>query len=191
MIKQLVLRSRSIREFKKGERISKDDLIDLVNTARFCPSAMNLQPLKYKVVSDPDQCARLTKMTKWAAKIKDTKLPPKGKEPSGFILICSDDGIAVNLDYTRVDAGISAQTIMLAACEKRIGACILASFKDEEIRKELDIPDGITPLLLIGLGAPDQRILLCETGADGSTSYYRKEDGTHVVPKRHLEDILL
>ena len=191
MIKQLVLRSRSVREFRKGERIPRSELVDLVNTARFCPSAINLQPLRYKVVDDPDMCADLTKNTRWAGLLKDVKLPPKGKGPSGYILICSDDSVSRSREFSMIDAGIAAQTIMLAACEKRIGACILASFRDEDIKKDLGIPEGMTPLLLIALGSPDQKITLCETGDDNDTAYYRKEDGTHVVPKRHLEDILL
>ncbi len=191
MIKQLVLRSRSIREFKKGERISKDDLIDLVNTARFCPSAINLQPLKYKVVDDAATCSRLTRMTRWGSLIKDVELPPKGKGPCGYILVCSDDSIARSIEFSRIDAGIASQTIMLAACEKGFGACILASFKEEAIKKTLALPDGMTPLLLIGLGIPEQKTVLCETDDDGNTAYYRREDGAHVVPKRHLEDIIL
>ncbi len=191
MIKQLVLKSRSVRTFRKGGKITRADLIDIINTARFCPSAINLQPLKYKVVDDAATCAKLTRMTRWGSLIKDAELPPKGKGPCGYILVCSDDSITRSIEFSRIDAGIASQTMMLAACEKGFGACILASFKEDAIRKTLSLPDGMTPLLLIGLGIPEQKTVLCETDDDGDTAYYRKEDGTHVVPKRHLEDILL
>ena len=33
--------------------------------------------------------------------------------------------------------------------------------------------------------------MLVPVGGDGSTTYYRDEEGTHYVPKRSLEDVLL
>ena len=52
------------------------------------------------------------------------------------------------------------------------------------------MPEGVIPKLVLGLGRPDETIVLTEVTEKG-TSYYRDEAGTHFVPKRSLDDILL
>jgi len=46
-IHNLVRKSRSIRRFQENRRIPDEILTELVDIARFCPSAGNRQPLRY------------------------------------------------------------------------------------------------------------------------------------------------
>ena len=65
MIKEVVKLSRSHRSFRPNVEISREVLIDLVDTARYCPAAMNLQVLKYRLVTDKKELSDLLALTYW------------------------------------------------------------------------------------------------------------------------------
>ena len=44
---------------------------------------------------------------------------------------------------------------------------------------------------MLALGAPIEDIRVTDVGPDGITTYYRDEKGTHYVPKRTLEELIL
>jgi len=88
------------------------------------------------------------------------------------------------------DVGIAAQTILLGAVEMGFGGCMLGSFDPARLNADFGIADRYQPQLAIALGKPAEEVALTEPHGNGSLTYYR-ENGTHYVPKRCLEDILL
>ena len=46
MIKELVKKNRSYRRFYQEKKLTRQQLMELVETARFTPSAANRQPFK-------------------------------------------------------------------------------------------------------------------------------------------------
>ncbi len=191
MIKDSVMSSRSYRAFDESRSISRDELLSLIDTARLCPSAMNRQPLKYKLVYEREARENLLALTKWGGSLPDLKLPPDGKHPTAFIAVCCDTDICDNIDSARFDAGIASQTILLSACEIGLGGCILGAFDKKHVANELDLPDKLVPIVIIALGKPDENVFICEVSEAGSTTYFRDENNNHFVPKRALEDIAI
>lgn len=189
MISDIVKASRSQRSFVPDRRIPHDILVDFCNTARFCPAAMNAQPLKYKIIDDREGVEGLLSVTRWAASL-DKKLPPKGHEPAAFIAILHDTDIAPRKPIFMIDVGIVAQTIMLNACEQGYGGCIIGSANEETLSGALSLPENLTPVLLLGLGVPEEEVVLTEA-VDGKTKYYRDENDVHFVPKRPLDEIIV
>lgn len=59
MLKELVKKCRTYRRFYQEVPISMEELTDLVDTARLTASASNLQPLRYKLVNEPELCAQI------------------------------------------------------------------------------------------------------------------------------------
>ena len=47
MIKELVKKSRSCRGYDESRKISREELLELVDCARFAPSSVNRQPFQY------------------------------------------------------------------------------------------------------------------------------------------------
>ena len=188
MFKDLVLKNRSCRSFDPNVKISRDQLLDFVDCARLCPSAMNKQPLRYRLILSADECAKVLSLTGWAGALKDIKIPPEGHEPCAYILICADTDEFPDAARSR-DIGISAQTIMLAAAEAGFGGCIIGNFSADKIKAALNLKASISPLLLLALGKPDEHPVITECRGE-STSYYR-ENGIHYVPKRALADIII
>ena len=90
IIRDLVIENRSYRSFDESRRIGLDDLRELVDTARLCPSAVNRQPLRYRPVYEPDEVEEVLGFTHWAGLLPDVKLPPDGHHPTAFIVLCCD-----------------------------------------------------------------------------------------------------
>lgn len=188
MLLDLLKKSRSIRSFQPADALSPSLLRELCDAARYAPAAMNLQPLKYRLVWEDQERARLLPLTRWAANL-GISLPPKGHEPSGYIVICHDTSIAPEKPVFRIDVGIAAQTIMLTAAERGLGGCIIGSANAEEVAACLSLPAGLVPMLILALGVPDETVVLTE--AVSGVGYYRDESNIHHVPKRPLDEIVL
>lgn len=188
-LKDLVKESRSKRSFDTQKKITKDDLLALCELARNCPAAMNLQPLKYRLVTSDEERERMIANTRWASSLAK-KLPPKGHEPSGFIVICHDLTIAEQKTIFSIDVGIVAQTMMLGATEMGFGGCIIGSGSSEVIAEILHLPKHLIPVLVLGLGVPEETVVLTEAH-DGQVRYFRDETDVHYVPKRPLSEIII
>ncbi len=189
MLIDLVKKSRSCRKFDESVHYTKETLAQLIETVRFAPSSINLQPLKYRLVFKKEETDCVFPLTKWAGLIKNEKLPPDGHRPTAYILICHDTTIHPSPEIFLKDVGICAQTIMLAAAEKEIGGCMIGSFEKEAIKKELRLPENLIPMLLLALGKSEDSVLLTDA-ADGNVAYSR-ENGKQTVPKRTAEELIL
>lgn len=190
MLKDLLLASRSYRSFDESVKISDEMLADWVDHARYAPSSINLQMLKFVSVTDAFLCARVLENTRWAGKITEIKLPPLGHAPVAYVVICADTNIVPYPERFDKDVGICAQTIMLAAAESGFGGCMIGSFAPDAIKELLELGENLVPKLVLALGKPDERVELADEAADGSVTYYR-EGGVHYVQKRKLENILI
>ena len=189
MIKKLVEASRSVRSFRPNTEISEEALIELVDVARKCPAAMNLQPLKYRLVTKKEERDALLGITRWATSLS-IKLPPDDHEPAAYIVICHDKNIAEEKPIFMIDVGIVSQTMLLAAKEIGLGGCLIGSAAGETIRETLLLPENIAPKLILALGIPAEKAVL-EEEANGNVAYYRDGDNVHHVPKRKLKDIII
>ena len=190
MLKDLLLSSRSYRSFDESVKISNEMLADWVDHARYAPSSINLQVLKFYTVTDATLCEKILANTRWAGKIKDQKLPPEGHAPVAYVIICADQDVFPHAAQFDKDVGICAQTIMLAACEGGFGGCMLGSFSSDALKEILALDENLVPKLVLALGKPDERVALVGEAPDGSVTYYR-EGGVHYVQKRRLENILI
>ncbi len=190
MLKDLLQSTRSYRSFAPGVTIPQELLKKWVDATRLAPSGINLQVLKYRIVTDRDECTALLGYTKWAGKLKDLKLPPPAHEPTAYIVICTDESVSANAARFQKDVGICAEIIMLSATEDGFGGCMIGSFAPAEVKTLLCLPESLEVQLVLALGKPDEVVELTDLPADGDTSYYRT-NGIHYVPKRSLEEILI
>ena len=190
MLKDLILKSRSYRSFDPNVRISKEQLWDFVDCARLSPSSINLQMLKFRLVTSEQECDGMLARTRWAGKIKDQTIPPENHAPTAYIVICADTEAVPTAERFQKDVGICAQSIMLAATEAGFGGCMIGSFSPTDTQEFLSLPAHLIPQLVLGLGKPDEQVVLTNPAKDGSVTYYR-ENGIHYVQKRTLKDLII
>ncbi|ORJ59262.1 nitroreductase family protein [Geothermobacter hydrogeniphilus] len=188
MFKDIVLKNRSYRRFREDATIEEQDLRELVNLARLTASGANRQPLKYLLSNTPEKNGRIFPHLHWAGYLQDWPGPAAGERPSAYIVILGDTSIARGFGC---DHGIAAQTILLGAVEKGWGGCIMGAINRDALRKALNIPEQFEILLVLALGKPVEEVVIEPVPADGNVKYWRDEKGTHHVPKRALEEIIL
>jgi nitroreductase len=188
MLEDLIRKNRSYRRFHQEASVSMETLRELVNMARLSASGSNLQPLKFILVSDPEQNAAIFPHTRWAGYLKDWDGPAEGERPAAYIVILGDTDIRPSFGC---DHGIAAQSIMLGATERGLGGCMLGALDRRGLREELNIPERYEVLLTLALGKPKETVVLEDVGPSGDIKYYRDEDGVHHVPKRSLEQLIL
>ena len=188
-LSELMHKTRSYRAFKSGAVIDEATLLSFIDNARISAATMNLQPLKYRLVTG-DEVAKLLPLTRWAAALKDKKLPPEGHGPSAVIVICHDNSVVPFKPLFLKDVGITAEVIMLSATEAGYGGCIIGSANPESVCECLSLPEGLEPELVLALGVPDETVVLTEA-YDGNVAYYRDENNVHYAPKRRLEDVVI
>lgn len=190
MFRDMVADSRSYRSFDESKRITKEELTELIETARLVPSAVNHQPLKYRFVYEKNECEEFLSLTKWAGLLKDIKLPPDNHHPAAFIVMCLDTDVCAMSELVSFDAGIAAQTIMLQACELGYGGCIIGAFDKEKAAEMLRLSKKSTPIVALALGVPDETVFICNTN-NSSTAYFRDSAGVHFVPKRSADELII
>jgi nitroreductase len=111
---------RSIREYKEGVQLTREQLDAVLKAARESPSAMNAQPWHFSVVQKP---AILKEINDEAHKnINNPGLPPDifFAAPTVIFLSCEAES-----RWGRLDCGIAVQTIALAAHSLGLGSVIL------------------------------------------------------------------
>ena len=82
MLSDLLLKSRAYRRFDESVKIPYETLRELIDATRYCPSAANRQPLKYHLVHDANDNARVFECLKFAAYLEGWAGPADGERPT-------------------------------------------------------------------------------------------------------------
>ncbi len=176
----------TIRKFTQ-EKPNKEDLMQIVDSARLAPSGANAQPLKYAVVTDEDKRRDLYPFIKYAGFLKDWD-PVFEECPTAFIVILNDTSIKPT-GRSECDSGIALASMCLAAQELGYGSVCLGAINRAEIKKTLGLAEQYDVMYLLGIGYPAQTGETFDCAGD--MKYYFDEEGNVHVPKRTMEEVLV
>lgn len=177
---EIIIKRRSIRRFKQ-ERINKQILFDCINAARLAPSAANLQPLEYILVTK--NLDKIFGYIKWARYLNNG-IPKPDERPVAYVVMISDTKIS---QEAKCDVGLAAENIVLTVSEKGIASCIIGSANKNKLAEILKIPQNYLIELVIALGYPKQESFIEEFKEN--VKYWLDKNGNLHVPKRKLKDI--
>ena len=188
MLKDLLEQTRSYRQFHQDLPVPEDTLRELVALTRLVPSANNVQALRYRLVTRPEEAAAVFDTLTWAAALTDWPGPAPGRRPPAYVIQLCDLSLGKNRLY---DDAIAAYAILLGAAERGLGGCMLGNVRRPALAGALGIDLGRYSIdLVIALGVPDEEVRLTLPNGSGGTAYYRR-DGVHWVPKRPLEELIV
>lgn len=180
-----VLERRTIRKYQQIP-ISIEILKKLVNAARLAPSAANLQPLEYILVTSEELREKVFSTLSWAGYITPLGIPREGEKPVAYIVVLINRNIVK--EGGERDAGAAIENMILTALEEGIASCWICSINREKLREILEIPSHLDIDSVIALGYPAEKSVVEEF--KGSVKYWKDEEGVLHVPKRRLEDII-
>ena len=186
-VNEIIKKRRSIRRFK-DKPIPREVLRNLVDAGRLAPTAANLQPIEYIVISDPDPVEKIFPLLKWAGYIVPEGNPPSEKRPVAYIVVLANTEIRPT-GYEE-DIGAAIENIILSALREGIGTCWLGSIDRDGLRGLLNVPRQMKIDSVIALGYPDETPVAEDIPKDGSIKYYKDSSGRLHVPKKRLKDIL-
>ena len=187
--RELIAKARSVRRYDHSRQISDGELRDLVELARFCPSATNQQKLKFKAVNDEEACRKVFESIVFAAALGKAGTPEPAERPSAYIVFFNDASIG---PCKHEDVGICAEAILLGANVMGCSGCMLQNIRKDRLKSACGTDrDELEPVLVLALGKGIETVIIEDMEAGGSTAYYRDEEKAHHVPKRKLEDIML
>jgi nitroreductase len=142
---EAIKQRRSIRQFTE-QAIERELLEQILDAARWAPTAGNQQKWRFIIVTDPTVKEMVRKVS-----------PGIFATPAAFVVICAEkDPDAGDWDeWTYLaDCAVAAQNIMLAAHALGLGSCVAISYARAAVQEILDIPDQVQPELIVILGYP-------------------------------------
>jgi len=185
-IYETLLKRRTIRRFK-SKAVPYEILEKCVNAARLAPSAKNQQSLEFIIVDEAQLLGKVFGTLRFASAIKPAGYPPPEQRPMAYVVILSQNEIALK-EWVQCDVGFAAENMILAAMEEEVGSCCIGLIKTKELSQILNIPDDYTIELVLALGYPDEEPILDEI-TDNTTIWEDKDAVLH-IPKRKLTEIL-
>ena len=184
-VSQALKQRRTIRKFT-DKKIPKQDLIDLIEYARYCAYPANVQPLRFMIIDDEETLESIFPCTKWAGYLPDGA-PKDGEKPTAYIAVLGDKEIKKKFD---VEAGTAICAMMTGAADKGLGSCWLGAIKRDELLRIFGLDSEKYELLyLLALGYPKQKSRVCEY--NGSFKYFEDSDNVINVPKLGLDELII
>jgi len=139
---KLLKERRSIRKYQEKE-VPEDIIKGIIDCARFAPTAINIQPWEFIVITDREMRKKIADITDYGKFIAEA--------PVCVVVFCKDT------KYYLEDGSAATTYILLAAKAYGLGSCWVAGDKKyyaEDIRKLLGVPEGYKLVSLISIGYP-------------------------------------
>lgn len=135
---------RSIRDFNE-QGIPKGVIEDIIDCARLAPSANNVQPWEFTVVTDKEMRKKIADIADYGKFI--------AQAPVCLIVFCKDT------KYYLEDGSAATENILIAAQAYGLGTCWVAGDKKPyvfQINELVNIPVEFKLVSLIALGYPKE-----------------------------------
>ena len=130
---------KSVRAYD-SRSIPNEILLRILEAGRLAPSAGNIQPWHFVVVSDVEKRKRLAQ-TRYARFLAESPV---------VIVGCGDQKASPR--WYVVDVTIALENMVLTATNEGLGTCWIGSFSEDEIREMLKIPENFRVVALLAVG---------------------------------------
>jgi nitroreductase len=143
---EAIRRRKSVRAYAPA-RVEKEKLERILEAARLAPSAENIQPWYFIVVTDPEKRKQIAGGGRFAGFIEDAPV---------LIVGCGDQRASPK--WYSIDVAIAMQNMVIAATSEGLGTCWIGSFDEGLVRKLLKIPENYRVVALLTVGYPREKL---------------------------------
>ncbi len=156
---EIIIKRRSVRAYEK-EAVPNESLRQIIETARFAPSAHNTQPWRFVAVTDKQKVSMI-----FAKALGGIVSNSWGETAPAFIVACAKKSFLVHIlaggvkriPYHYLDMGTAIEHILLKAAELGLGTCWIGWFNERAVRSIFSIPRALEIVSLIAIGYPSQQ----------------------------------
>jgi len=141
---EAVQKRRSIRAYDSIPA-PKEKLEMILEAGRLAPSAGSIQPWHFVVVTDAEKRKKLAK-ARYAKFLVESPI---------VIVGCGDQKASPN--WYMVDVAIAMQNMVLTATSEGLGTCWIGSFKENQVKEMLQIPEKFRVVALLAVGYPRKK----------------------------------
>lgn len=144
-VPEIIKKRRSVRQYTT-KPIAKEALLAMIEAARFAPTARNVQPWEFVVITDKNTLQDIADLAENARFVA---------QATACIAVFSSD-----TKYYLEDGCAATQNILLAATGLEIGSCWVAGDKkpySSQINKLLNAPETLKLVSMIALGYPESK----------------------------------
>jgi len=141
---------KSVRNFT-GEKVKKEDLETIVRAGMAAPTAVNMQPWAFIIVTERSVLDALNKDLPYAKMLE---------KAGAAIIVCAipEKAFQGKTEFAIIDSSLAGENILLATEALGLGAVWTAVYPEEDrmkaVRSILKIPDKIIPMNVIPVGKP-------------------------------------
>jgi nitroreductase len=143
---ELAKQRSSVRAYQP-KPVEREKVDMILQAGRVAPTAANMQPNKFLVLSDEPSLSKLA----------------KGTNHHGAplaVIVCADKQTAWTRPFDKasmfdIDATIATDHMMMEAEDLGLGSCWITYFDPAVIRREFNIPDNIIPVNILVVGYAD------------------------------------
>ncbi len=141
---------KSVRNFT-GKTVSREDLITIVKAGMAAPTAVNMQPWSFVIITERPALDSLSEALPYA-KMLD--------RAGAAIVVCAipEKAFQEKLELAVIDSCCASENILLAVEALGLGAVWTGVYPEKErmdvVRKQLNIPEKVIPLNVIPIGYP-------------------------------------
>lgn len=160
-VQEAIRTRRSVRAYS-GQPLPDDVMARMRQALRAAPSACNIQPWHFVLVSDAKLRSQLGTAAHNQLWVADAPLivvgcgwPEKAYQRMGGHGNSVDIDVAIALDH-----------LMLAAVAEGLGTCWIGSFSEEEVKRLLHVPAAVKVVAMTPLGYPASADLNRPLGED-------------------------
>jgi len=118
----------------------------VLEAARLSQSGSNTQHWRFILLEKRDSLKRLaddSSSGRWVAR-------------AGFaVIVCTDPAKGYHL----IDAGRVVQDMQVTAWDHGVASCVFTGIKDDDLRRDFGIPEGLDPAIVVGFGYPAKELM--------------------------------
>lgn len=153
ILNEILMSRRSVRHYKDTP-VSNDDILKILSSVKYAPSAGNYQPWEMIVVKDNQMRQDIVN----AAHNQEWMI-----QAPVFIVACVNDRLAGavygprgKMLYGVQGVASAIQNMLLTAESLGLGTCWVGAFAEITVARLLQCPEYVRPCAIITLGYPDE-----------------------------------
>ena len=147
----LIENRRSIRKYKSGKSVAKEQLKQLLGAAMMAPSARNLRPWEFIAVTDRKTLDEIMKIHPYT-----TMLETAG----AAIIVVAVPQAETSVNYFPQDCAAATLNILLEAVSQGLGTCWCGVYPHRDrtapLQKLFHLSGEKIPFNVIAVGVPDE-----------------------------------